>query len=494
MSAIGTYSFTNVTSSHAITATFTGTGGSGSIPQTGQIYCSFLTDALPASGNISTWASYLPAGKTLTAQNSPSVEVIDGRKFVKNVYNDYDCLNLGTIASPIPCTGATIVTVAKPTRFGTDGNWYSIVDFFYDRLVLGIMSGSGRVCVRRNGSLDFSTAAIPDGQTTILSLIVQQDGTYKVYANGTQVMNVTSTSSMTSIVPGVAGGFANNVTFGRNWPDGWTTYNGYYGDSFVYTTALSDTERQQLETYLVNRLTASGTTYTITSSAGTGGSISPAGSVIVNAGAKQTFNITPNSGYAISGVTVDGGSVGAVASYTFNSVAANHTIAATFTGSGTTYTITASAGTGGSISPAGAVTVNSGASQTFNITPNSGYAVSGVTVDGSGVGAVTSYTFNNVTANHTIAATFAVMANTPPTISSVANQNITPNSSTAALAFTIGDTETPTADLTVSTVSSNTTLVPNADVVLGGSGANRTVTRHPGRQPNRNHHHHAHRQ
>ena len=71
-----------------------------------------------------------------------------------------------------------------------------------------------------------------------------------------------------------------------------------------------------------------------------------------------------------------------------------------------TYTITASAGTGGTISPSGSVGVNAGSNQTFTITPSSGYTVSGVTVDGSSVGAVTSYTFSNVTANHTINATF----------------------------------------------------------------------------------------
>jgi len=395
------YTFNNVTVGHAITATFTGSGGTGSIPQTGNIYCSFLTDSLPASGTISSWASYLPSGKTLTQQNAPSVEVIDSRKFVKNVYSDSDCLNLGTIASSIPCAGATIMVVAKPTRFGTDGGWTSLVDIFYDRLVLGVMNGSGRVVVRRNGSVDTSTATIPDGQTTILSLVVQQDGTYKVYANGTQVMNITSTSNpdMSALVPGVAGTFANNITFGRNWPDGWTTYNGDYGDSFVYTTALSDAERVQLETYLVNRLTTTGTTYTITSSSGSGGTISPAGAVIVNAGGNQTFTIAPNTGYAIAGVTVDGSSVGAVASYAFNGVAANHTISATFAATG----------------------------------------------------------------------------NTPPTISTVADQNIAANTSTAAQAFTVNDSETPVANLTVAAVSSNTTLVPNANIALGGSGGNRTV-------------------
>jgi glucose/arabinose dehydrogenase len=76
------------------------------------------------------------------------------------------------------------------------------------------------------------------------------------------------------------------------------------------------------------------------------------------------------------------------------------------------YTITASAGANGSISPSGAVSVTQGTSQTFSITPNSGYAVSDVTVDGASVGAVTSYTFSNVQANHTISASFVASSST----------------------------------------------------------------------------------
>ena len=72
------------------------------------------------------------------------------------------------------------------------------------------------------------------------------------------------------------------------------------------------------------------------------------------------------------------------------------------------WSITASAGSNGSITPSGAVSVSSGASQTFTITPATGYHVANVTVDGTSVGAVASYTFSNVTANHTIAATFAI--------------------------------------------------------------------------------------
>ena len=87
------------------------------------------------------------------------------------------------------------------------------------------------------------------------------------------------------------------------------------------------------------------------------------------------------------------------------------TVTATFTLK--TYTITASAGSGGSITPSGAVTVNHGASQSFTITANTNYTVGGVLVDGSSVGAVTSYTFTNVTGNHTISASFAAVEDLP---------------------------------------------------------------------------------
>lgn len=79
------------------------------------------------------------------------------------------------------------------------------------------------------------------------------------------------------------------------------------------------------------------------------------------------------------------------------------------------YTITATAGEGGSITPAGEVSVKEGASQTFAIAAQEGYAIADVLVDGQSVGAVDSYTFENVTANHTIAALFT---KTAPTCSS----------------------------------------------------------------------------
>ena len=72
------------------------------------------------------------------------------------------------------------------------------------------------------------------------------------------------------------------------------------------------------------------------------------------------------------------------------------------------YTITASAGTGGAISPSGSVAVSKGGSKTFTITPGTGYKISTVSVDGVSKGALTSYTFSSVMAAHTIRATFVV--------------------------------------------------------------------------------------
>ena len=81
----------------------------------------------------------------------------------------------------------------------------------------------------------------------------------------------------------------------------------------------------------------------------------------------------------------------------------------------TYYTIKATAGTNGSISPSGWTSVRDGRDQTFTITPDKGYAVAKVLVDGKSVGAVKSYTFKNVTKDHTIEAIFMKSNGNPQT-------------------------------------------------------------------------------
>ena len=79
------------------------------------------------------------------------------------------------------------------------------------------------------------------------------------------------------------------------------------------------------------------------------------------------------------------------------------------------YTVKATAGSHGSITPSGDVDVLHGGSQTFTIAANSGYAISIVKVDGVSIGAVKSYTFENVTENHTIEVTFMKANGNPQT-------------------------------------------------------------------------------
>ena len=81
----------------------------------------------------------------------------------------------------------------------------------------------------------------------------------------------------------------------------------------------------------------------------------------------------------------------------------------------TYYTIKATAGVNGSISPTGNVSVREGRDQTFTITPNKGYAVAKVLIDSKNVGAVKSYTFENVKKNHTVEVVFMKASGNPQT-------------------------------------------------------------------------------
>ena len=81
--------------------------------------------------------------------------------------------------------------------------------------------------------------------------------------------------------------------------------------------------------FLTIRVTQGDNIQTIIASAGANGAISPSGTVSVNYGASQTFSFTPDPGYHVADVLVDGISVGALTSFTFTNVTASHTIAVT---------------------------------------------------------------------------------------------------------------------------------------------------------------------
>src|SRR5262249_28160841 len=146
-----------------------------------------------------------------------------------------------------------------------------------------------------------------------------------------------------------------------------------------------------------------GTPYVISAAAGQHGSVSPRGSV-TGGGGDRAFTFTPDAGYPVLDVLVGGGSQGAVARYVFTGVSGYHALSVTFALAA--HTITASAGAGGTISPAGAVSVPDAGSQGFTITPNSCFLLGPLTVDGVPISPASTYAFSNVVADHTIAASF----------------------------------------------------------------------------------------
>ena len=133
--------------------------------------------------------------------------------------------------------------------------------------------------------------------------------------------------------------------------------------------------------------------------------------MVVATGLDQTFTMTPNACAVLDNLRVDGVDLGPRTTYTFSHVSSNHTIAASFVAASDD-TITASAGPGGTISPAGAVTLSCGSNQTYTITPGDCYLLRDVLVDGASQGAVISYTFTNLHASHTIAASFVLVCDT----------------------------------------------------------------------------------
>ena len=129
-------------------------------------------------------------------------------------------------------------------------------------------------------------------------------------------------------------------------------------------------------------------------------------------------------------------------------------------------TITTTAGTGGTITPSGIVSVNYGSNQTFNITPNTGYTTTQVTVNGNPIGSASSYTFTNIQSTQIITATFTLIPNS----TSAPNDTPTPAHTTSPKPTTSPTpTATPNAAPTSSTPDSpNKAQSSNAQEITYG--------------------------
>ncbi|MCF7734347.1 MAG: LamG domain-containing protein [Akkermansiaceae bacterium] len=277
-------------------------------------------------------------------------------------------------------------------------NFDSIV--YGERVAKQWMNGSSywaRTVANNGGAAETSTGEV------MMAIVYDSDNSIKLYHNGVRYDTGANKGTLETRTAPIA-------ILGRRQEGSPPSLQGAINEARIYDYALTDVEIQNLNTLGPDILPGE-TGINITASAGTGGAISPAGVRVVPPSSTPTYTIIPAIGYDVADVVLDGTtSLGPVTTYTFAAVTAAHTIDATFVAV-SPHAITASAGTNGSISPTGAVSVAHRGSQAFTITPDSGFIVADVVLDaGTGsethLGSVTTYTFANVQTDHTISATF----------------------------------------------------------------------------------------
>ncbi len=411
--AVSSYTFTNVIAGHSIAASFAMTthtitasvsGGHGSIDPSGAVS---VNDGADQSFTMTADPGYHLSG--LTVDSSPVTPVspytFSAVAIDRTIVASFS-INVYTVTASAGDHGSIAPSGSVSVNYGTDQAFtitpsigYHIADVLVDGGSVGAVSS-------------YTFTNVQAGHTIAASFAID---TFTIAASAGAHGSI-SPSGAVSVNYGADQAFTITANTGYHIADVLVD-GGSVGAVGSYTFTNVQAGHTIAASFAIN-------VYTITASAGSGGSIEPSGAVSVNYGQTPTFTMTPDPGYHVLDVLVDGASVGGVSSYTFTAVQTDHTIAASF--SMNTYTITVSAGSGGTISPPGPVTVNYGDSQTFTITPSPGYHIVDVVVDSVSQGVVTSYTFTNVQASHSIAATFSINVYTI-TATAGAHGSITPS-------------------------------------------------------------------
>jgi hypothetical protein len=392
--AVNSYTFNNVIANHSLTAKFAIntfsifaiTGSNGTVSPLGNVVVNYGTNPaftfLPENGFRvdSIFVDDLFAGdsSSYTFSNVESNHTI----FVTFRPLTYTITATAGANGTISPTGAISVNPSGSLFFNIIPNsGYRVANVVVD----GISQGTIETYLFSNVNADHSIAATFTVKTYTINATSDANG--NVFPSGNVTVNH-GTNQTFSIIANVGYHIDSVLVDGANvGPVGNYTFNSITGNHTI-------------------RARFAFNTYTIVATANENGIITPSGVVNVNPGGSISFNITPNGGYRVADVVVDGNSVGTVTSYQFVNVIANHTISASFAVN--TYLINSSASANGNIAPSGNISVNHGSSQTYSMTPAAGYHIDSVIIDGVHIGNGANYTFNNVSANHTILVKFAI--------------------------------------------------------------------------------------
>lgn len=303
----------------------------------------------------------------------------------------------------------TIIPVLHDAFFSGNGNNYSVEALFtystdgtnWSSFYWGDLAGN--IMIADGGTVYFDVTPYIEGDI----------GTYLLSVGITRTQHTNNYTISVSASPNNGGSVTGGGTYNQgasctvhatansgytfvNWTENGTQVSTNANYSFTVTgnrNLVAHFQQQQQQ-------------YTISVSANpnNGGSVSGGGTF--NQGASCTIHATANSDYTFVNWTENGTQVSTNVNYSFT-VTGNRNLVANFVPN--THTIQATAGSNGTITPSGNITVALGANQSFSMIPDAGYEVQEVYIDGNPVGAMNSYTFTNVTDDHYIHVTFTLV-------------------------------------------------------------------------------------
>lgn len=313
------YTFTNVTATHTITATYslngpyniTATAGAnGTITPTASVSCGgnktftitpdpcyAVADVLVDGVSVGAVTSY--TFSNVTASHTISASFVSSASYAITA-------SAGPNGSISPSGITSVACGNNQTYTITPNSCYNVADVLVDGVSVGAVTSYtfNNVTTVHTISVSFVVKSFGVNASAGANGTVTPAGTTSVNCGNNQTYTIAPASCyhvLDVLVDGVSVGAVTSYTF----------TNVQAAHTISATFALNSSSN-------------------IVASAGANGGISPSGTTAVTCGANQTYTITPNAGYVVASVVVDGSSVGAVTTYTFTSVTASHTISATF--------------------------------------------------------------------------------------------------------------------------------------------------------------------
>ncbi|WP_254509225.1 Ig-like domain-containing protein [Anatilimnocola floriformis] len=396
------------------------------------IYDVLGTDTLNSAGNTFSYSPLIYGFETRTSTSGPTanndtVTIAEGGNtsisvLTNDVASGGGTLNTGSVAIIAGPTRGTAVVNSDGTITYTNGGG----EFATDSFTYTVRDSQGNIS--NTATVNVAITNVNDLPVAVADTLTANAGTATTLNLGANDTDAEGRLNLGSIVI-VQQPTNGTVTVGTNGNVIYTsTVAGATSDSFTYTIADLD-----------GGTSTAGTVNLVISNA-------PAGSPTIAPIANQST--TTNTATTAIAVTVN------------DSQTPAGSLIVTATSSNTTLVPTS-----------GIVLGGSGSNRTLTITPAANQTgTSTITVsakDGD---------------NNTTTTTFVLTVNgqggqnTAPTIGTINNVTTNQNTTTAAIAVTVNDAETAAGSLNVTATSSNTTLVPNANIILGGSGSNRTLT------------------